>query len=231
MTAATDSRLGPGTLTLGTTDFGSQLSNVALVPTTTSTDGTPTLGDPEPSPEETTTWSLKGSAVQDWAADAGFITYCFENAGEEVVFSWVPDTALDVEYTGTVKVRALDIGGDIAKQNASSFEFVVVGDPARTNVASAVPSIPLNLEATAESSTVIVLDWDAPATGSPTSYKVYQSSTLGGSYTEVTTNITKAGTTARLSSLTTATAYFFKVAAVNGSGTGSQTAAATATTL
>ncbi len=93
-----------------------------------------------------------------------------------------------------------------------------------------VPGVPTNLTATAASATSIVLDWDAPVGSAVTSYKVYQSSTLGGSYTEVTSNIVKAGTTATVSSLTAATAYFFKVAAVNASGTGTQTAAKTATT-
>jgi hypothetical protein len=89
---------------------------------------------------------------------------------------------------------------------------------------AAAPSVPLNLTGAAESATVAVLDWDAPALGSPTSYKVYQSATLGGSYVEVTTNITKTGTTARVSTLTTGTDYYFKVAATNITGTGAQTA-------
>lgn len=108
-------------------------------------------------------------------------------------------------------------------------------EPAEDGVvtsSSSVPSVPLNVVATAASSTSIVLDFDAPVVGAPiTSYKVYQSSTLGGSYTEVTTNIVKVGTTATVSSLTTATQYFFKVAAVNANGTGAQSAAVNATTL
>ena len=44
----TDSRLGPGTLSLGGTDFGVQISNVRLVPNIDRQDGTPTLGIPKP---------------------------------------------------------------------------------------------------------------------------------------------------------------------------------------
>jgi titin len=95
---------------------------------------------------------------------------------------------------------------------------------------SGVPGLPTNLTATAASQTSIVLDWDAPVGSAVTSYNVYQSSTLGGTYTNVTSGIVKAGTTATVSSLTAATAYFFKVAAVNASGIGAQTAAKTATT-
>lgn len=87
-----------------------------------------------------------------------------------------------------------------------------------------VPSAPTNLSATAVSSTSVLLDFDQPAfvgAGLTTPfYKIYVSSTAGGSYTEVTTNKTVTGTTATLTSLTTATTYFYKVAAVNAAGTG-----------
>jgi hypothetical protein len=112
-------------------------------------------------------------------------------------------------------VQTFTVTGSVPEEPAES--AIVTG-------VAAVPSVPRNLTGAAESATVVVLDWDAPLLGSPTSYKVYQSSTLGGSYTEVTTNITKTGTTARITALVTGTDYFFKVAAVNGTGTGGQTA-------
>lgn len=230
MTAPTDSRLGAGTLTLGTTDFGAQISNVILSPSHDKADGTPTLGDPTPTPEVTTTWTLKGNAIQDWEDSAGVVEYLRANNNTEVAFVWEPNSAIGVSYTGDCKVYAVEIGGDVATQNVSAFEFDVVGDPSRAET-GVVPSVVLNLSATAQDDDVIILDWDAPSTGSPTSYKVYQSSTLGGSYVEVTTNISKVGTTATVSSLTTATTYFYKVAAVNGSGTGSQSGAVSVTTL
>lgn len=228
MTAPTDSRLGAGTLTLGTTDFGAQISNVILSPSHDKADGTPTLGDPTPTPEVTTTWTLKGNAIQDWESADGIVEYLRANNNTSVAFVWEPNTDNGVSYTGSCKVYAVEIGGDVAAQNVSAFEFDVVGDPTRAET-GVVPSVPLNLSGTAESATVAVLDWDAPATGSPTSYKVYSCATLGGSYTEVTTNITKVGTTARLTSLTTATTTYYKVAAVNGSGTGSQSGAVSVT--
>ena len=225
MTAPTDSRLGAGTLTLGTTDFGAQVSNVLLSPNHDKQDGTPTLGDPTPAKTVTTTWVLKGSLIQDWTLSGGAVEYLRANNGESVAFSWVPNTDSGVTYSGTVTVYAVEIGGDVASQNSSTFEFDVVGDLSRAD-GSAVPSVPRNVTAAAESATVVVVDWDVPASGSPTSYKVYQASTLGGSYTEVTGgSITKTGTTARITGLTTATTYFYKVAAVNGSGTGSQSEA------
>lgn len=130
--ATTDSRLGPGELTLGTTDFGAQASNVRLTPTHSSTDGTPTLETPEPAAEVTTKWALSGSAIQDFESATGFVEYCRTNNNTEVAFIWIPNTDTGVTYSGTCKVLAVEIGGDVAKQNTSDWEFEVVGSITRT---------------------------------------------------------------------------------------------------
>lgn len=134
--AATDSRQGPGTLTLGTlTGAGCQMSNVRLVPTANEEDGTPTLCDPEPAPLLTTDWALQGTAVQDWelAADEGFVEFCRVNDGQTVTFDWEPNTVIGVSYSGSCQVRAVEIGGDIAVQTTTDFEFPVVGDLTRVD--------------------------------------------------------------------------------------------------
>lgn len=227
--SAIDSRPGRGTLTLGTDEFGTQISNVLLEPTHSKEDGVPTLGDPTPSPTVTTTWALKGDGIQDWQLDDGFVEFCRANNGAEVAFELVLNEDLDVIYSGTCIVYAVAIGGTVKARNTSAFEFDVVGDPERSG-GTATPSAPTNLTGDAESATVAVLDWSEPALGGPfTSYKVYKASTENGVYTEVTTNITKTGTTARVSSLTTATTSWFKVAAVNANGTGTQSAAVSVT--
>ena len=128
-----DSRLGPGTLSLGTSDFGAQASNVRLVPNHSSTDGTPTLADPTPVSETTTTWSLQGTAIQDWEDTAGFVEFCRDNNNSEVSFSWVPNTAAGVTFSGVCKVLAVEIGGDAGTQITSDFEFEVVGDITRVD--------------------------------------------------------------------------------------------------
>jgi hypothetical protein len=132
-----DSRLGPGTLTLGTmTGAGCQMSNVRLVPDRDEEDGTPTLCDPKPAPLITTSWSLQGTAVQDWEKDDGFVEFCRTNDGDTVTFEWVPSTDKQITYSGSVQVRAVEFGGDVASQNTSDFEFPVVGDITRVNGAT-----------------------------------------------------------------------------------------------
>jgi hypothetical protein len=88
---------------------------------------------------------------------------------------------------------------------------------ALTVSATAVPNAPSNIIATAGATGIAVVDWDASTQGAPTSYKIFKSSTVGGTYTEITTNIVKVGTTATCSSLTAGT-LFFKVKATNATG-------------
>ena len=135
----TDSRLGPGTLKLGAplVDYGPQIANVMLEPSQDEEDGTPTLADPDPLPEISESWVLSGEAIQDFTDPAGFINYCMDNALEIVAFEWVPDTADGVKFTGNVRITSLPIGGDVAKQNLSSFEFPVQGTPVRTDPVAA----------------------------------------------------------------------------------------------
>jgi len=135
-----DSRLGPGTLTLGGAEYGQQLANVVLTPTIDSTDGTPTLANPDPLPEESESWALEGSAIQDWELVAGFVNYCFDHSGEEIAFVWTPLTADGTKWSGTCKVSSVPVGGDAGVQITADFSFPVAGKPTRvpgTLVASA----------------------------------------------------------------------------------------------
>jgi hypothetical protein len=130
-TVFADSRLGPGTLTLGGVEYGQQATNVVLTPTVDSTDGTPTLADPTPLPEQKETWALEGSAIQDFELDAGFVNYCFDHSGEEVPFEWTPSTDVGVVYSGSCLVTSIPIGGDAGVQITADFSFAVSGKPTR----------------------------------------------------------------------------------------------------
>ncbi len=137
----TDSRQGPGTLTLGDTtplDVTCQASNVRLVPEAEEEDGTATLCDPKPAPQLTTSWSLQGTAIQDWelAATTGFVEYARTHDGETVAFEWVPNTDVGVTYAGSCQIRAVEIGGDVGVQNTTDWEFPVVGALTRTEGAT-----------------------------------------------------------------------------------------------
>lgn len=120
-------------------------------------------------------------------------------------------------------VQTFDIMGalDVPVENAS------------VSSSSGAPAAPLNVTATAGATGTAVVDWDAPSNNGGaaiTGYKVFKSSSQNGTYTEVTTNITKVGTTATLTSLTAGVTWF-KVAATNSNGDSGQSAAASCTVV
>lgn len=136
----TDSRLGPGTLVIGElTSVECQMTNVRLVPEHNEEDGVPTLCEPEPVPTFETAWTLQGTAIQDFELDSatGFQEYARANNGAEKPFTWTPNTnyggATKVQYSGTVQVRAVEIGGEPGKQITTEFTMPVKGDPVRVD--------------------------------------------------------------------------------------------------
>src|SRR5437899_10205841 len=100
--------------------------------------------------------------------------------------------------------------------------------PQASSLATAIPSAPKNLQATAGTGNV-TLSWQATSNngGSPiTNYKIYRSSSSGTEGLLVTIgNLTSYTNTGLASGHT----YFYKVAAVNGIGTSPQSNEASAT--
>lgn len=130
-----DSRLGPGTLLLGTspgTERGFQISALTLTPAVDSTDGTPTLAVPEPTPEMKTTYTLDGTAINDFESTTGLSRYCYDHDGETVDFVWTPNTDITppAVLTGKVQVRAFPIGGNVGEQITTDFSWPCDGKPA-----------------------------------------------------------------------------------------------------
>ena len=129
----TDSRQGPGTLTLATFDFATVASAVRLTPSVDSTDGTPTLAVPDPAPDSDVSWALNIDAIQDFEDPAGLVNYLMDNALDEVAFEWTPITADGTIYSGTVQIIPMEIGGDVGVQIVTSVELPVVGVPTRVD--------------------------------------------------------------------------------------------------
>jgi len=129
----TDSRLGPGTLTIDAKSYEYQIANVALEPEISDEDGTPTLAVPEPAPLATIDWALTGSAIQDFDKGAeSFLNYLMDHALEEVPFTWTPNEST-LEYAGVCQLRPATIGGDAGVQITSDFELPVVCVITRTD--------------------------------------------------------------------------------------------------
>ncbi|NQX26833.1 hypothetical protein HQQ81_05640 [Microbacteriaceae bacterium VKM Ac-2854] len=125
--------LGPGSLKLGETaspiEFAAQLTKAALTPSVDSEDDIPVLSGDILAGDDTTTWELSGTVMQDYDLES-LEDWCFENRSTVVPFQFEPDsTAGRRAWSGSVKVRPLTVGGDVKKRNTSDFTFPLVGEP------------------------------------------------------------------------------------------------------
>lgn len=129
-----ESRLRNGLLTIGGVTFATQASNVTLSPDVDEEGDTlEVLSGDTILPSERTSWTLGIEAVQDFDDPAGFVNYAFQNAGDVVDFTWRPGPAGDSPtYAGSVKVRAVEIGGDVNSRLSTSAEWPCQGTPVPT---------------------------------------------------------------------------------------------------
>jgi len=124
------------------------------------------------------------------------------------------DSGLTNGTTYYYKVAAVNLAGTSAQSAEASAKPVV-----------AVPAAPTGLTANAGNAQVS-LSWTASS--GATSYSVYRGTSAGGeSATAIVTGLT--GTSYTNTGLTNGTAYYYKVAAVNASGTSAQSNEASAT--
>src|SRR5438552_7237196 len=132
------------------------------------------------------------------------------------------DTGLSRSTTYTYRVSAINSVGTGSPSSTASATTLAVA-----------PSSPTGLTATTVSSSQISLSWTAPSDngGSAiTGYKVERSTDGGATWSTVVSNSGSAATTYSDTALTRATAFTYRVSAINSAGTGSPSSAASATT-
>lgn len=120
-----------GVLTLGAVAFACQATNVTITPSfDDSGDAVTTLCGDSLEPSTTTSWTISITAVQDFNNPDGFIAYAFLNNLETVTFSWTPNgDSGAIVVTGSVQVRAVEFGGDVATNLDTTAEWNIIGDP------------------------------------------------------------------------------------------------------
>lgn len=127
------SKLGPGTLTIGTgtpQDISCQLTGAWVKWTANQDDPVTVLcGDQVPG-ARTYTAVLSGTMFQDLSA-SGFTSYSWQHKGEQMAFTFTPLTAsAGTKVSGTIIIDPVDIGGDEAGANMTAdFEWPCVGTP------------------------------------------------------------------------------------------------------
>lgn len=118
-------KLGPGTLTFGTSplDVSCQVTACAVVPTenVSTTEAVPVLCGEELPAEDTVTmtYALTATLIQDLAA-AGVVDWSWTNEGTLQDFVFVPNTAAGRQVTGQARVVPLTIGGEVGGSRPTS---------------------------------------------------------------------------------------------------------------
>ena len=138
--AIIDSRQTGGTLTIGAKSFATQSTSVALVPNTSTTsdgDAVVVLSGAEllPSETDTTTWSLDLGLISDFTDPDGLVEWCRAHAGQEQPAVWTPNSLSGPTYGDTtddgdpltVRVRPIQIGGEVRSRLNHTVSFPVVG--------------------------------------------------------------------------------------------------------
>jgi len=123
-------------------------------------------------------------------------------------------TGLTVGVRYYYRVSAFNVSGESA-QSSSVYAHTI-----------AIPEPPKDVTATAQSSTIIRISWSAVSNAE--SYIVYRSLTDSGVFAEIGTTVT--GLSLTNSGLTPDKTYYYKVAAKNATGVGSQSNSVSAST-
>lgn len=130
--AVTAQKLGPGTLSLdeaGTMkEFTSQITNARWTPSVDQEDPIPVLSGEEIADDPDFTSVLAGTFLQEYGSEA-LVTWCYQNRGKVVDFTFTPRTDSVLTITGQCQVIPVEVGGDVKTRNTSDFEFPVIGDP------------------------------------------------------------------------------------------------------
>lgn len=130
-------KLGPGSLIIGETgtplEISCQITACTVEFDVDADDDTPTLCGGTLAGDETETGTMTGTIIQD-LSDDGIIEYTWTNSGTVVPVVFIPNTEVGKQITGSVKLRRLNVGGDVKTSPTSDFEWPFVGLPELTAV-------------------------------------------------------------------------------------------------
>ena len=122
--AVTESRVKTGTLTLDTVAFATQVTNIRITPGNSAEDPIEVLSGDTLGGGSSNEDVLNITAIQDFADAAGFVAFAWANRGTIVPFTWKP-SATAAEWTGSVEVQAIEVGGDVNTRLTSDAEWKI----------------------------------------------------------------------------------------------------------
>ena len=130
--AVYQTQLGPGVLDIGEvgtlTNFATQVTAATLKPKTDEGDDIAVLSGDVVGGDITESWTLEGTLLQDFGhpdSPKSLSEWTFTNRGKNFPFVFTPNNTGNKKITGTIRISATDIGGDVKKRNTSDFVFKV----------------------------------------------------------------------------------------------------------
>jgi hypothetical protein len=129
--------LGPGTLSIGATgtpiDVSCLVNNAVVAAAKNQGDSTTKLCGTVKPGAVTYDYTLGGNIDTDVAESTGFFALTQAQAGQELDYSFTPNSEAGTEAAGTLIIDPLDFGGDTSGETMTSdFEFALVGQPTYT---------------------------------------------------------------------------------------------------
>lgn len=135
-TAITVTKLGPGTLQIGSTgtalDISCYLSDAEFSPDKDQDDPVPVLCGREVASAATYTASISGTILLDLSDPDGIFYYADQHKGESVPITYTPNTEAGMKITGTITLDPLGVSGDMRANAQSDFEWAFTEYPTIT---------------------------------------------------------------------------------------------------
>jgi hypothetical protein len=149
---------GPGVLTIGLTgteiDVSCLVNNCVITPSKNETDPTTKLCGDIKRGAVTYDWSMAGNMDTDIGDAAGFFALTHEHAGEELDYTYTPNSDAGTTASGVLVVDPLEFGGtDAGETMTSDFEFTVTAAPEFAYGGVVAAAAPASRRATAETDT------------------------------------------------------------------------------
>ena len=128
--AVKKTKLGPGILTIGSAgsgkEFGGQVIKVSVEPDYSEGDVINVLSGDSDTTEGEFSGKLTAEFYQDYEKDS-LIEFCWSNDGKAMPFEFMPSDSGVLTVKGEVRVRPVNIGGDVNKDNTTEIDWELLG--------------------------------------------------------------------------------------------------------
>ncbi len=125
--------IGPGILTIGSAaslvDFSDQCTSAELVPSVDKEKPRRVLSGRNVPGARTESYKLNIEVLNDFGVADSRTEWLWEHRGQEMPFTYVPNSAQQRQVTGTLVVEAVAIGGKAGDKPEKSVEFDLVDPP------------------------------------------------------------------------------------------------------